>query len=63
MNKVVVICARCGTPADWSPPDGSHPFGVWHWHQPCRHCGAEDWAAHDTDRDPKTGQLRQPDNV
>ena len=60
MTKVVVICTACGVAADYDPPDGSHPFGVWHWRQPCKHCGANEWAAHDMDRDRQTGKLRQP---
>lgn len=60
MSRVVVICTRCGQLADFEPPSGSAPWGTWYWHQPCRHCGAEEYAAHDTDRDIQTGQLRQP---
>ena len=58
-NRVVVICDRCKNPADWTPPDDANPYGVWHWHQPCRHCGAEEWVSHDPERDIRTGRLLQ----
>ena len=54
--KVVVLCMSCGTLAPYDTPNGSQPFGVWHWHQSCPNCGAENWAAHDTDRDWRTGK-------
>jgi len=57
--KVVVICTGCGALAPHDPPDDSHPQGVWHWDKPCR-CGANEWAAHDRDRDIRTGRPLQP---
>ena len=56
-NRVVVICTRCGKPAKYDPPDGAHPYGKWYWHGPCSHCGAEEWASHDPERDIRTGHL------
>ena len=53
---VVVICTKCKQLAQFDPPDGNNPWGVWHWHQPCPNCGAESWAAHEPMRDPHTGE-------
>jgi len=55
---VVVICASCGRVAPRSTPDSNDPFGAFLWHQPCPNCGAENWAAHDTNRDWKSGRIR-----
>lgn len=60
-NRVVVICSKCGAPAPYDPPSGGNPWGTWHWHQPCEHCGAEAWGAHDSIRDMQTGRIREPD--
>lgn len=53
---VIVICTKCGRMASYDVPDINHPFGVYHWHQPCQNCGATAWAAHDTNKDWKTGR-------
>lgn len=58
-SRVVVICTKCGAPAPYDPPNEGNPWGTWHWHQPCQHCAAESWGAHDTDRDMQTGRLRE----
>ena len=54
--NVVVICSKCGMVAPYDPPDGNNPCGTWHWHQPCPHCDAEKWAAHDPKLDFRTGR-------
>ena len=59
MGKIIVICQQFGMAAPYDPPDVNHPWGVWHWHQPCPRCGAEKWVAHDLDYDRRTGQKLQ----
>lgn len=56
LPRITVICTNCFKTAPWTPPDAMNPFGVWKWDEPCQHCGAFRWAAHDVDRDPKTGR-------
>lgn len=58
MFDIVVICKKCGRLAPNSPPDQNNPWGVWHWHQPCQFCGAEEWASHEPTRDLETGKSR-----
>lgn len=57
LMDIVVICTNCKQMAQFDPPDGNNPYGVWHWHQPCPVCGAESWAAHETRRNITTGRL------
>ena len=47
LGGITVICMSCKAMAPYTPPDLNHPYGVYHWHQPCPQCGAENWAAHD----------------
>lgn len=54
---VVVICTNCGQAADYTPPNGADIYGTWDWHKPCRHCGAEAWASHETSREWRSGRL------
>ena len=54
---VIVICTRCGKMAPYDVPDINHPYGTYHWRQQCPNCGAEAWAAHDTNRDWRSGRL------
>lgn len=54
--NVVVICYKCGMMVPYDPPDENNPWGTWHRHQPCPHCGAEKWAAHDPKLDFRTGR-------
>lgn len=58
-NRVVVICTRCGNPAKYDPPDGAHPYGVWHWGGKCPYCGANEWASHDPARNIHTGRIQE----
>lgn len=53
---VVVICTKCGQMAPFDLPDMNHPYGIWHWHQPCPNCGEEAWGSHDVSLDWKTGR-------
>ena len=57
LGDTIVICTACGSTAPYSPPDGRNPYGIFHWQQPCPACGANRWAAHDVNRDYKTGRL------
>ena len=53
---IVVICTNCHMMAPYTPPAGDYPFGTWDWQHPCRHCGANSWAAHDKHYDIVTGR-------
>lgn len=57
LDGITVICMSCKAMAPYTPPDLNHPYGIYHWHQPCPKCGAENWAAHDINRDLSTGRL------
>lgn len=57
---VIVICSKCGAMAPWDAPDINNPWGTYHWHQPCPRCGANQWNAHDTDKDWRTGRPMAP---
>ena len=55
-NKVVVICSKCGGPC---PTKIEHGEVTWLWQgTKCPSCGAEAWAAHDVDRDWRSGRLK-----
>jgi hypothetical protein len=54
-NDIIVICNTCFTPCPSHIPTDGSPFRAYRWHEPCPNCGAEDWAAHETNRDPRTG--------
>lgn len=56
MDNIVVICQSCLHFAPYDQPDGNNQWGVWHWHEPCPYCGADNWASHDITRDIKTGR-------
>ena len=52
--NIVVICSKCGAvcPSTWV--NGQRE---WLWEGPkCEKCGAEAWAAHDPNRDWRTGK-------
>ena len=55
--RIFVICTKCEHHAPYDPPDFNHPWGVWHWHEPCPHCGANSWVTVEVGRDWKTGKL------
>lgn len=55
-NRIIVICTHCGTVASWDHPRINHPFGIYHWRKPCKTCSTNAWAAHESNRDWKTGR-------
>lgn len=42
---IVVMCNRCYEMARYTPADANSPWGTWHWHEPCKKCGAEDYSS------------------
>ena len=54
--RTIVICSTCGRMADFRPPSKEHPWPQYILTDPCPQCGAYNYAAHDTDRDWKTGK-------
>lgn len=63
INKVIVICTRCGAmaPHDFPPP--GRRWMTWHYDGPCDRCGATTWAAHEVNRDWRTGRLLHDDEL
>ena len=59
-NNIIVVCGTCGNPAKYDWPTAEHPYGVYHWDEPCK-CGAQNWIAHEVGRDWLTGRMK-PDN-
>ncbi len=57
LDNITVICMSCKAIAPYTPPDLNHSYGIYHWHQPCPKCGANNWASHDVNRDLNTGRL------
>ena len=61
-SEVVVICGACGSVAPMLPSDPAASSNLgFDWHRPCPRCGAQNWVAHDTNRDWRTGRVLDPE--
>lgn len=59
LDNIVVICGACGALARYEAPTPNHPYGLYHWDEPCRKCGAQSYVAHETIRDWLSGKIKE----